>query len=146
MRERFGSTSQSLRASSNLRLYLCYPGVKPEVRPGGRRLWLAEPILKATARRTRSVKQRTRSVKQRTQVRADLINEVSQPRRGGVSTGDITLRFTSLRLRRRLGRWIPITQEEAEEGQTMRTGAERHPEPYETAEQQRDLPAPAEEH
>ena len=44
--ERFGAASQSFRTSSNLRLYLRDPGVKPEALPGGRRLRLAEPSLK----------------------------------------------------------------------------------------------------
>ena len=92
--ERLGAASQSLRASSNLRLYLRNPGVKPEALLGGRRLRLAEPSLKPTARWTRIVRHRTR-------IRADLIYEVSQTRRGGVLEGGIALRITGLRLRRR---------------------------------------------
>ena len=94
--ERFGPASKSLCTSSNLRLYLRDSGIKPEALSGSRRLWLAEPGLKPAARRMRSVRRRT-------SIGADLINEVSQTRRCGVSEGDIALYITGLRLRRRTG-------------------------------------------
>ena len=94
--ERLGAASQNLRMSSNLRLYLRDPGVKPEALPGGRRLRLAKPCLKPAARQMRSVRQRTR-------IQADLIYEVSQMRGCEVSEGGITLRITGLRLRRCTG-------------------------------------------
>ena len=53
--ERFGAASQSLRTSSNLRLYLRDPGIKPEALPGGRRLRLAEPSLSNLQRSGRAV-------------------------------------------------------------------------------------------
>ena len=82
--ERLGAASQSLQTSSNLRLHLRDPGVKPEALLGGRRLRLAEPSLKATARRTCSVRQRTR-------IRADLIYEVSQTRDDAESLKETSL-------------------------------------------------------
>ena len=136
--ERFGPASQSLRTSSNLRLYLRDSGIKPEALSGGRRLWLAEPGLKPAVRRMRSVRRRT-------SIGADLINEVSQTRRCGVSEGDITLHHwpPTTYGSHELSEWEEGQKEpnwrwtvgeadphnaEAEGKQKRRRGAEWHPE------------------
>ena len=107
MGKRLGTSSQSLRTRSNLRLYLSDPGVKAEALCGSRSLWLAKPGLKPAARQTHSVHDRTR-------IRADLINEVSQASGRRVTNRGVTLYVTSLRLRRR----TRVTTGGKEEGQT----------------------------
>ena len=84
IRERLGTPSLSLRTNRHLRLYLRGPGVEPEALPGSRRLWLAEPGLKAATR------QDSRQTSK---------NEVSQARGQRVTYRNVTFSVTSLRLR-----------------------------------------------
>ena len=135
-RQRLGAASQSLRPGS----HLSYARVHAEALLRGRSLRLAEPNLKTATRSPR--------IKKRARVRADLVNEVSQPCGSSVTHRRDTLSLTGLRrvttrTRRRRARRYP-TRRGGLRRSTKRwlRHAERH---KEASEAEHGLMAPAAE-